>query len=97
MHCTIPRRVPPLPILKFDPDSVFEAATTRHMCAKLGVGVQFFAPYTHHMLGTPVVYTSGQRVCDASQYVRPSLNVVVRSQHSCLPPQPYVQPRGWSL
>jgi hypothetical protein len=39
------------PIIKFDSDSVFEAATTRQMCAQLGVGVQFSAPYAHHMLG----------------------------------------------
>jgi hypothetical protein len=32
------------PILKFDSDSVFEAAMTRHMCARMGVGVQFSAP-----------------------------------------------------
>jgi hypothetical protein len=39
------------PVIKFDSDSVFEAAVTRHMCAHLGVGVQFSAPYAHHMLG----------------------------------------------
>jgi hypothetical protein len=30
---------------------VFEAAVARRMCAHLGVGVQFSAPYAHHMLG----------------------------------------------
>ena len=30
---------------------MFEAAPTRQMCAQLGVGVQFSAPYAHHMLG----------------------------------------------
>jgi hypothetical protein len=40
------------PIIKFDSDSVLEAAVTRQMCARLGVGVQFSAPYAaHHMLG----------------------------------------------
>jgi transposase InsO family protein len=39
------------PVIKFDSDSVFEAATTRQICAHLGVGVQFSAPYAHHMLG----------------------------------------------
>jgi hypothetical protein len=39
------------PVIKFDPDSVFEAAVTRQMCAHLGVGVQFSAPYAHHVLG----------------------------------------------
>jgi hypothetical protein len=39
------------PILEFDSDSVVEAAVTRHMCAKLGVGVHFPAPHAHHMLG----------------------------------------------
>jgi hypothetical protein len=38
-------------VLKFDSDSMFEAAVTRRMCAHLGVGVQFFAPCAHHMLG----------------------------------------------
>jgi hypothetical protein len=39
------------PILKFDSDSVFEATSTRKICARIGVGVQFSAPYAHHMLG----------------------------------------------
>jgi hypothetical protein len=39
------------PDLKFDSDSVFEAALTRQMCARLGVVVQFSALYAHHMLG----------------------------------------------
>jgi hypothetical protein len=39
------------PILKFDYDSVFEATATRQMCGCLGVGIQFSAPYAHHMLG----------------------------------------------
>jgi hypothetical protein len=39
------------PVLKFDSDSVFEAALTRQICAHMGVGVQFSAPYAHHMLG----------------------------------------------
>jgi hypothetical protein len=39
------------PVLKFDSDYFFEATATRHMCARMGVGVQFSAPYVHHMLG----------------------------------------------
>jgi hypothetical protein len=39
------------PVLKFDSDSMFEDAVTRRMCAQLGVGVQFSAPYAHLMLG----------------------------------------------
>jgi hypothetical protein len=39
------------PVIKFDSDYVFEAAVTRQMCARLGVGVHFSAPYAHHMLG----------------------------------------------
>jgi hypothetical protein len=39
------------PVIKFYSDSVFEAALTSQMCAHLGVGVQFSAPYAHHMLG----------------------------------------------
>jgi hypothetical protein len=39
------------PILKFDADSVFEATATRLMCSRFGVGVQYSAPYAHHMLG----------------------------------------------
>jgi hypothetical protein len=39
------------PVIKFDSDFVFKAVATRHMCARLGVGVQFSAPYAHHMLG----------------------------------------------
>jgi hypothetical protein len=39
------------PVIKFDSDSVFEAVVTREMYARLGVGVQFSAPYAHHMLG----------------------------------------------
>jgi hypothetical protein len=37
--------------MKFDSDYVFEAAVTRHVCARLGVGVHFSPPYAHHMLG----------------------------------------------
>jgi hypothetical protein len=39
------------PVIKFDSDYVFEAVVTRQMCARLGVGVHFSAPYAHHMLG----------------------------------------------
>jgi hypothetical protein len=39
------------PILKFDSDSVFQAFVTRHMCTRLGLGVEVSAPYAHHMLG----------------------------------------------
>jgi hypothetical protein len=39
------------PILKFDSDSVFEAATTRRMCSHQGVGVHYPATYAHNMLG----------------------------------------------
>jgi hypothetical protein len=39
------------PVLKFDSDSAFEADVTRRICASLRVGVQFSAPYAHHMLG----------------------------------------------
>jgi hypothetical protein len=39
------------PVIKFDSDYMFEAAVTRQMCARLGVGVQVSAPYAHHMLG----------------------------------------------
>jgi hypothetical protein len=39
------------PVLKFDSDSVFEVVVNHQMCARLGVGVQFSAPYAHHMLG----------------------------------------------
>jgi hypothetical protein len=38
-------------ILKFDSDSAFEAAVTRQMCGRLGVGVQYSAPYADHTLG----------------------------------------------
>jgi hypothetical protein len=38
-------------VIKFDSDYVFEAAPTRQMCARMGVGVHFSAPYAHHMLG----------------------------------------------
>jgi hypothetical protein len=38
-------------VLKFDSYTVFEAAETQSMCAKLIVGTQFSAPYAHHMLG----------------------------------------------
>jgi hypothetical protein len=40
-----------VPVIKSDSDSVFEAAVTRHMCAHFMLGVQFSAPYAHHMLG----------------------------------------------
>jgi hypothetical protein len=39
------------PVLKLDSDPVFEATSTRLMCGRLGVGVQYSAPYAHHMLG----------------------------------------------
>jgi transposase InsO family protein len=39
------------PFLKFDLDSVFEAANTQLMCTRLGFSTQFSAPYAHHMLG----------------------------------------------
>jgi hypothetical protein len=38
-------------ILKFDSDSVFEAAAARLICGRFGVGVYYSAPYAHHMLG----------------------------------------------
>jgi hypothetical protein len=39
------------PVLKFDSDFDFEAATSRYMCARMGVGAQLSAPYAHYMLG----------------------------------------------
>jgi transposase InsO family protein len=39
------------PVLKFDSDSVFEAAAARQMCGRLGFGIQFSAPYARHVLG----------------------------------------------
>jgi hypothetical protein len=39
------------PVIQFDSDYVFEAAPTQQMCARMGVGVQFSAPYAYHMLG----------------------------------------------
>jgi hypothetical protein len=39
------------PFLKFDSDSVFEAANTQLMCTRLGFSTQFSAPYAYHMLG----------------------------------------------
>jgi hypothetical protein len=39
------------PVIEFDSDSVFEAVVNRLMCARLGVGVMFSAPYAQHMLG----------------------------------------------
>jgi hypothetical protein len=39
------------PVIKFDSDYVFEAAPIRQMGARMCVGVQFSAPYAHHMLG----------------------------------------------
>jgi hypothetical protein len=39
------------PYIKFDSDSVFEAANTQLMCTRLGFSTQFSAPYAHHMLG----------------------------------------------
>jgi hypothetical protein len=38
------------PIILFDSDSVFDAAVTRQICARLSVGVQSSAPYAHNML-----------------------------------------------
>jgi hypothetical protein len=39
------------PVLKFDSDFVFHDAVTHQICARLGVGVQFSAPYARHMFG----------------------------------------------
>jgi transposase InsO family protein len=39
------------PFLKFESDSVFEAANTQLMCTRLGFSTQFSAPYAHHRLG----------------------------------------------
>jgi hypothetical protein len=39
------------PVIKFYSSSVFEAAPTRHMRARMGINVQFSALYAHHMLG----------------------------------------------
>jgi hypothetical protein len=39
------------PFLKFDSDSVFEAANTQLTCTRLAFNTQFSAPYAHHMLG----------------------------------------------
>jgi hypothetical protein len=38
-------------VLKFDSDPVLEATATRLMGGRLGVGIQYSAPYAHHMLG----------------------------------------------
>jgi hypothetical protein len=38
-------------VLKFDSCMVLEAIVIRQMCARLGVGGQFSAPYAHDMLG----------------------------------------------
>jgi hypothetical protein len=32
------------PVIKFNSDSIFEAAPTRQVCARMGVGVQFSVP-----------------------------------------------------
>jgi hypothetical protein len=37
------------PVIKFDSDSVFEVPPTRQMFVRMGVGVQFSAPYALHM------------------------------------------------
>jgi hypothetical protein len=39
------------PFLKFDSDSVLEAASTQLMCTHLEFITQFSAPYPHHMMG----------------------------------------------
>jgi hypothetical protein len=39
------------PILDFDSDTVFDTAETLHLCARLGVGTQFSAPYAHKVMG----------------------------------------------
>jgi hypothetical protein len=38
-------------VLSFDSHSAFEAALSRQICGRLGVEVQYSAPYTHHILG----------------------------------------------
>jgi hypothetical protein len=38
-------------VLKIDSDSVFEAAVTRRMCGRMGVGVRYSAPYPQHTFG----------------------------------------------
>jgi hypothetical protein len=39
------------PFITFNSDFVFEAAVTRQMCVRMGIGVHFSTPYSHHMLG----------------------------------------------
>jgi hypothetical protein len=41
IHASILSPARSAPVIKFDSDYVFEAAPTRHMCARMGVGVQF--------------------------------------------------------
>jgi hypothetical protein len=38
-------------VLKLDSDSVFDVAASRQMCGRMGIDVQFSAPYAHYMLG----------------------------------------------
>jgi hypothetical protein len=40
-------------VIKLDSDTVFEAAPTRPRCARMGVGVHFFATYPHHRRPPP--------------------------------------------
>jgi hypothetical protein len=82
------------PIIKLDCDIVFESAYTKHMCAQLGVGTQFSAPYAHHMLG------KAERPCRTlrdyasammhSMYV-PPYHVVMCYEHRRVPPQWHIQ------
>jgi transposase InsO family protein len=68
-------------VLKFDSDFVFEATSTRQMCIRLGVKIQFSAPYAHHMLGKaerPWAHNSRQRVCHDAQHVSSECYVVLR-------------------
>jgi hypothetical protein len=53
-------------VLKLDSYSVFEVAATRMMCRKLGVGIQFSTPYSHHMLGKR---NAARAHCDEYCYV----------------------------
>jgi hypothetical protein len=82
------------PFIKSDSDFVFEDAVTCHMCAHLGVGVKFSAPYAHHMLGKAecpwrtIQDNASATICSSQ------LHVVMRCHHYCVPPQLHVQSLG---
>jgi hypothetical protein len=69
---------------------MFDATSTRPMCGKMGVGIQFSAPYAHHMLWLNAVERPLHTLKDSAFAMMHNIPVPnkMRSHRSCVPAQP---------